>query len=714
VGLESIFKLSLIMNMVDKMSGPLERVKTSVGSKFNAIGASALAESKKFDSFTSNLGGKVKKGLEGLAVGAGAGAVALGAIVLKSAESAEEISRNAEIYGQTTTKIQEMTYVGAKCSVGLDAMNNSSKFLQKNMYGVYTGNKAMKAAFTELGVKALDPVTGKMRDSNDVMAESLDALKKIENPALRNALAMKIFGKGAMQMNPLIEAGGDKLKAWTQAAHDSGAVMSGKTVEGLTSFNKGMTTLKQSVAGALGTALGPFIPKLTQLTTKFGIWAGTMSTKIKPTLAAVSREIKAATAFYERHKAVIDTVVIILGSLGAAFGIVEGALLIYNVVTAIAAGVSTAFGAALAFITSPIGLVVLAIAAVIAIGILLYKNWDKISEFFKKLWQKVVGYFSKAWDWIKNLFGKMKGWIMIVLAVFLPFIGIPLLIVKHWKQITAFFKILWNDIKAGVSKGIDAIKNIWAGFVNRMKAGFDWIKGLFDKMKGWIMIAVAVFLPFIGIPLLVIKHWKQIVAFFGNMWTNIKTGFVVGINKIKEFFTGLPAWFKKSGTKIIDTLVDGIKSAAMKPVTAIKNIFKKIRNLLPFSDAKEGPLATLTLSGHRTMSTLATGIQKGENLPYQAVEKSLNLVNWQIEDGNDGNKKAVQREPLKKISIREIYQTEKTTKETKKEKQIGTKIDRLIMNIDINKIKELAQLFKIVDEIENNINSNALITQGEG
>jgi phage-related protein len=48
--------------------------------------------------------------------------------------------------------------------------------------------------------------------------------------------------------------------------------------------------------------------------------------------------------------------------------------------------------------------------------------------------------------------------------------------------------------------------------------------------------------------------------------------------------------FFTAGKKIVESLWKGIESLAMKPVEAMKNIVQKIRNLLPFSPAKEGPL----------------------------------------------------------------------------------------------------------------------------
>lgn len=71
----------------------------------------------------------------------------------------------------------------------------------------------------------------------------------------------------------------------------------------------------------------------------------------------------------------------------------------WNVAASIAAGVTTAFGAAVAFLTSPIGLVILAIGALIAIAVLLIKNWDKV---------KVAG--ERAWAGIKDAWQQAKSW----------------------------------------------------------------------------------------------------------------------------------------------------------------------------------------------------------------------------------------------------------------------------------------------------------------
>jgi hypothetical protein len=53
----------------------------------------------------------------------------------------------------------------------------------------------------------------------------------------------------------------------------------------------------------------------------------------------------------------------------------------------------------------------------------------------------------------------------------------------------------------------------------------------------------------------------------------------------------------------------------------VKSGLEKLRNLLPFSDAKEGPLSALTLSGERLMGTLGKGVMSGASDLYSAAVK---------------------------------------------------------------------------------------------
>lgn len=80
-----------------------------------------------------------------------------------------------------------------------------------------------------------------------------------------------------------------------------------------------------------------------------------------------------------------------------------------------------------------------------------------------------------------------------------------------------------------------------------------------------------------------------------------------GLVDLGQWFMGINLF--ESGARMINTLVDGIKSQISAPVEAVKGVLNKVRNLLPFSDAKEGPLSQLTLSGSKILDTLGVGMQ---------------------------------------------------------------------------------------------------------
>jgi len=203
----------------------------------------------------------------------------------------------------------------------------------------------------------------------------------------------------------------------------------------------------------------------------------------------------------------------------------------------------------------PIGLIILGVAALVAIGVLVYKNWDKISAFFKKFWGWIKGAFSAAFDWVSGLFKKVPGWI----TWFFPIIKIPMLIIQNWDTIKAFFSGLWSWITGAFS------------------GAWSWFTGFVTKIP-------EAFLSVIGrVKTAIQRIWATITGFFGK--------------------------FKEAGKNIIQQIWDGIKSLVTKPIEAVKGMVTKIRNFLPFSPAKEGPLKDLHKI--RIVETIADTIKPG-------------------------------------------------------------------------------------------------------
>lgn len=163
----------------------------------------------------------------------------------------------------------------------------------------------------------------------------------------------------------------------------------------------------------------------------------------------------------------------------------------------------------IAMAANPVGMIALAIAALIAVGVLLYQNWSTIGTFFSTLWTNVKTTFMNFWNWIKSF---LSQWGTVILAVVAPFIGIPLLIVQHWSEIKAGLDSIWNKVKSSVSSAwasiTTAVSNAWKSIVTAItnSALFKVVSAIF---KGILAVVI----------LVVYNIYTKVVT----IWTSIST-----------------------------------------------------------------------------------------------------------------------------------------------------------------------------------------------
>ena len=230
------------------------------------------------------------------------------------------------------------------------------------------------------------------------------------------------------------------------------------------------------------------------------------------------------TAFFENEQ-LMTTIAIVLGTLTAAVLAFNAATILSNasmvaqevilnamiLAETIATATTTALGTAIAFLTSPITLVIAAIGALIAIVYLLIKNWDAVKEAASKCWDWIVQKWKGASEWFKNV------------------ILTPL---------TTGWNNFWAGVKTGASNAWANLQNIWSGCV------------------GWFnsTIISPVSSAFKGL-------WEGIKSFLTNPLEGIKTMFRDAfnwiINKVNTLIGGLnkikmPDWVPGLGGKGIN------------------------------------------------------------------------------------------------------------------------------------------------------------------
>ena len=204
--------------------------------------------------------------------------LAITGLVFNSASAAAELVDLSTKSGISTTRLQELSYIGHQVGVDLDTITGANSRLIRSMSDAAEQQRKFDeqlasgkqedeismtmdqaAAFNQLGVSFVDS-TGMLRDNKEVFDDVIDALGKIPNETERDALAMQIFGKSAQDLNGLIKAGSDEMARMTDEAHEVGAVMSEENVAALEAFDDTLASLKDGLKGTLGTLSTAFLP----------------------------------------------------------------------------------------------------------------------------------------------------------------------------------------------------------------------------------------------------------------------------------------------------------------------------------------------------------------------------------------------------------------------------------------------------------------------
>lgn len=309
--------------------------------------------------------------------------------------------------------------------------------------------------------------------------------------------------------------------------------------------------------------------------------------------------------------------------------------------------ISSVWGFTAALLANPITWIVIAIVALIAGLVLLYNKCEWFRNGVNAIWNVIKTGAAAIGTFFSGLFNGVRNAASNILSAAGETVS------EKLGNIRQAYEANGGGIRGIAAGAMEAVKGYYT-------AGFDFM----DKLTGGKLSDIA-----------------------------DKVG--GGMQKVKDKISESIAWFKESGKKVMSTFTDGIKETVMKPVEAVKGGLQKIRNMLPFSDAKTGPLDSLTLSGHRVLETVSTGIRQSEDLPAQAVERSFQKVDFAVNNKRETGKiKVPSEQPVDGDRAGSRGQERKTI------------IEKLVFNVETKKIDELKKLLKLLEEIEDSINSS--------
>lgn len=274
------------------------------------------------------------------------------------------------------------------------------------------------------------------------------------------------------------------------------------------------------------------------------------------------------------------------GVHAAQMGLAAAAEIAQSVAAGVAAAATWALNGAIAVLTSPITLVIAAIAALIAIGVLLYQNWDTVVEFAKTAWQGLCDFisgicqaigeffsglwtklqeifepigqwfsekFQQGWDAIVNIFSGIGEWFSGV------FQGAWDAIVNIFTPIGSWFGQRWADVTS-------ALANIGAWFTDMFQKAWTGLTNIFSKLGSWFG-----------------ERWNDVTSalssvsnWFGEMFTNAYNAVKDAFSSIGDFFKGVwdtvKSIFVNAGQMVGEAVGGAFKSAVNAVLDTIENV----------------------------------------------------------------------------------------------------------------------------------------------
>ncbi|VIX57365.1 phage tail length tape-measure protein [Streptococcus pneumoniae] len=252
----------------------------------------------------------------------------------------------------------------------------------------------------------------------------------------------------------------------------------------------------------------------------------------------------------------------------AKMGLATAAKFAHSVATGVATAATWAFNAALAVLTSPITWIIAAIAALIAIGVLLYQNWDTVVEFAKTAWQglcdfisgicQAIGeFFSGLWTKLQEIFEPIGQWFGEKFQQAWDAIG------NIFGNLGSWFGGRWNDSKNALAEA-----NTWLG--DKFKSGRDKVNSAFEKVGSWfgdrwndIKDGVKEADTWFGEKFESAKKktqnpFQKIGSWFGDRWKDMQ-------DALKE----IPNWFKN----LFNDAMDNAKNIVKSGIDKLKSFF---------------------------------------------------------------------------------------------------------------------------------------------
>ncbi|MBR6352575.1 MAG: phage tail tape measure protein [Oscillospiraceae bacterium] len=471
---------------------------------FGSVGAQQVAA---VGQAMQDVGGKIEGVGQKLAPlsAAAAGIVAsLAGLGYAAITGADDLNTLAKQTGLSTAEIQKMQYASDLVDVSFDSIAGALRKLKSKM-------DPANETFKQLGVSVTN-ADGSLRDASDVFYDSIDALSKIENETERDQVAMELFGKSADELAGIIDDGGAAMKQFGKDAEDLGLILDQETLDSLNEMNDTIDTLKARFTKAFA-KLGATVAKV------FGpalAKAADFAQKLSDKIANLSPEqVKLAST--------IAGVVAVIAPLTIGIGKVVGGIgKVMTTAPKIVSTVKLITGA-----LSPTGLMIAGIAAAaVALGVVIYKNWDKIKAWTQEMGDKISGVWSTVKESVSNAVNSLRD------AVSTAWENIKTAVSNS--EFIQGVVAAWESVKTGVQTAVRAVRATVVGVWNRIREAVSNNAFIEGVVAGWESLKAGVQAAVRAARTTVVTTWNTIKSRVQTLTSGIAESVTSKFEEAKE------------------------------------------------------------------------------------------------------------------------------------------------------------------------------------
>lgn len=622
-----------------------------------AIIANAAQAKRELNGFSSGLSSSFKKVGKVAAVGAavaGAALLKFGVDSVKAASDAQQsLGATETVFGKfADTVIKTSEKAATKYGLSANQYRESANLIGSlfRNQGVAVGQLAGKtqemvgigtdlaATFGGTTAEAVEALGSAFKGEFDTLEKYGISLKQAEINAAASSLAQKKYGKSLEDLSTKQQAA-LKQQATSNAIMQQSARTRGafaRETDTLAHQQQVLAAQFENVKVKIGNVLLPIltkvfsflnaeaIPAITEFGEKLGTFLAPYVDKAKAAFESLMESLQPVTDWFASHPEIIKGIGIALG---------------------IAAGAALAFAAAMgvvAIATSPITLVVLAVAALGGAIAYAYKN----SETFRNVLSAVGRAVVQFGGWLKsNLMPVLQALGAYYVALFQRLRSITSTVLGVIKSlwsvfgstITNFLRNTFQNLKTIVQGGLKVIRGIIQTVTAIIKG--DW-SGAWNGIKTILSGAWAVIRGLVSQGVNVVKSlmsaaWAALKALTSAAWNGIKSavssaisgliGLVRGIpGKITSALGNLGSLLYNAGKSIIQGLIDGVTGM----IGSLQDKFNSITNMIPdWKGPKAKDKRLLRPTGKWIMEGLIKGLDEGST----GVEKFLGNLTDKIE-----------------------------------------------------------------------------------